>query len=565
MVLLAWMISASAALSAEQSVILQGDRYLAIGQSDLEQRGKAEAEACDRARRNLVAYLFGASYQVNQRSLRAEDEMRYSEDMVMNSRKVVLRGIVTSFEGGKCTIQYPLVEAELEKARISGSDSSLSLPLSEFGTEGATKGGILEIISYPEDIDVYIDNVRWGRTPLRFNGKFDIGEHLVRLEHPSYEIEEERVQIGRESIVRIERKMRTAKSSLTVHSKPAGARILINGRTLGETPLGPITFDAGENLSVTAEYEESDTVTQSFTLSRNERKVLEIQMPLKLGLVRLPELANEEELLIDGKKPEQVSVERGKNTIKIPVGDHTIHFKRKGKLSFPIPIKVRSEASQSIRHPQDGDFPEDQANFHALALGDNQVGFGFGYPFGQAPTALAESISTKNETHYSFQVHYCRRLFADLALRLGYEYQTYQSSDLDPNNRIVGAEIAAYGNRKLLNAYESHRGSIAAVYFPVPYLHFGGGIGTAWTDVQAVKAGLNSEAEGIWVEAGKFKTYETFRVWEFGLQSRQMMGDSTRQKEGGLYLRFVREYFPRLGGGDPIAHSILYGGVVFGF
>jgi hypothetical protein len=119
--------------------------------------------------------------------------------------------------------------------------------------------GRLLIRSTPAGATAFVDGRRVGRTPVTLRD-IDRGAHTVRVVHEGYAAGERRVTItaGRPSqsltfsLSRMQaaapvRSAADAPSPLTVESRPSGARVSVDGRVAGRTPLTLDAVTAGDH------------------------------------------------------------------------------------------------------------------------------------------------------------------------------------------------------------------------------------------------------------------------------------------------------------------------------
>ncbi|MFN7914589.1 MAG: PEGA domain-containing protein [Vicinamibacterales bacterium] len=147
-------------------------------------------------------------------------------------------------------------------------------PSSPSATRGATAAGRLNVRSTPAGARVVVDGREAGVTPTTVRD-LAVGTHLVRIAHQGYVTAERRVRIRTaqpaqsiEVDLEASRPVRQAATpaappertsgmpadaararagSLMVDSRPAGARVLVDGKLVGTTPLLLDSVEAGEH------------------------------------------------------------------------------------------------------------------------------------------------------------------------------------------------------------------------------------------------------------------------------------------------------------------------------
>lgn len=333
------------ALAGEKTVRTEGDHHVAIGESENPSDQLAKQDACNAARRELIGFVFGTAYQINQNMVRSIGILDYAQDVSSNSGEIVIRGAISETEKigetTKCTMSYPIQEANLEKERLKSANTK-TIRFTDIGDTNSIKGGILEVVTVPSEVEVLIDNQRWGVTPLRLYGKLSLGTHLIRLDHPNYTVIEENIEIGATAKTRIDKILRRATGKLSITTNPIGAKVKINGQEIGYSPKSNLEIPAGQNLKIEFEHPEAEAYSQSIHLSRDEGKILDINIPLKPSFVSLNTNPPDSAITIDGSKvaPNQ--------WIPVNAGKHDIIVERSGFESKKITFDVHGGERKAI-------------------------------------------------------------------------------------------------------------------------------------------------------------------------------------------------------------------------
>lgn len=182
----------------------------------------------------------------------------------------------------------PLREVEPSEAR-GGSEGVGS---EDAGSLKAT--GLLQAYSEPMGATVMLEGRKLGETPLLVN--LPVGSHTVSFSHEGYFSEEKTVEVKVTKSARVEVKMRpngrpiprvqdgsegtgeavSGDVQLTILSKPQ-ARVFLNGRDLGQTPLLTAGIAPG---TYTLRLEEKGYVTHSRKIVLKEGQALKLDILL---------------------------------------------------------------------------------------------------------------------------------------------------------------------------------------------------------------------------------------------------------------------------------------------
>jgi len=107
------------------------------------------------------------------------------------------------------------------------------------------EGGIA-VLSEPAGAAVYIDDRMAGKTPYE-GGEFSPKAYKVRVVKDGFEVWEKEVDIEAGRKVEVYAQLKGKEAGLEVRSVPAKARVWLDGREMGETPLN-LSLKAGQHL-----------------------------------------------------------------------------------------------------------------------------------------------------------------------------------------------------------------------------------------------------------------------------------------------------------------------------
>jgi len=349
-ILLALFLQSGLLFSGEKVVETLSENYIAHGYSEKSSKELAKLDACNSAKKELITFVFGAAFQINQNMVRSLGVMNYSQDVSINTGEIVLRAAMTETNTSdnvtKCTITYPIQEANIEKERIKSTQNNKNIRFTEIGDPNNIKGGVLEVVTIPDDTDVFIDNVRWGTTPLRLYGKLNVGTHTIRLDNPNYKIIEERFEIGNASKSRVERILKRATGKLKIITDPEGATVKINEEEITTTPTNEIELLAGQKLKIEVTHPETETNIQYITLIRDEVKTLNQKLLLRPGFISFNIIPNTDvSIEIDGiKRPFSAS----NSWIQLEAGVHAVTVSAKEYSKKVFTVDIRGGERQAI-------------------------------------------------------------------------------------------------------------------------------------------------------------------------------------------------------------------------
>lgn len=141
-----------------------------------------------------------------------------------------------------------------------------------------TRSGTVTVESTPPESEVFLDGTRSGQTPVTL--KVSPGEHALEVRYDGHrQALTLSVASGDEIIQSFDWATLTPIGALEVSSDPAGARVLIDGKVAGETPLKVDGLSLGEH-SVTVE-NGSGSVTSPVRITEDE--IAKLDVPIFSG------------------------------------------------------------------------------------------------------------------------------------------------------------------------------------------------------------------------------------------------------------------------------------------
>ena len=115
-----------------------------------------------------------------------------------------------------------------------------------YGVEVAVRVGELAVSSDPSGAAVYLDRKEVGKTPLALS-KVRLGRHQIRVQREGQENWEREVDIEGDRKVEVYAQLKSVEGGLEIRSEPNEAKVWVNGREMGLTPL-VMSAKAGQYL-----------------------------------------------------------------------------------------------------------------------------------------------------------------------------------------------------------------------------------------------------------------------------------------------------------------------------
>ncbi len=323
-VLAFFVLQERTAFAWEKNVREENGNYIAVGYSSNTDDLLAKKESCNEARKELIQFLFGAAYVINENMIRSVGVVDVSTNLSADTGTVVLIGVASENseekDAVKCKLSYPVSESNLEKERLKSVDRSASIKFNDIGDKDNLSKGTLEVISIPDGAKVILDNETWGVTPVRIYGKVSEGDHRLRIEHDNYRAIEEMIEVGRQT--RIQKILKRATAKLRILTTPEKAIVKINGEEVGHSPTGFLEILAGQQITFKVSHPEAQEYSQGLQLSADEEKTLDIKLPLKPSQFSVNVVPSKNvTIVVDGKERDYYQVNKW---IQVPAGYHSL-------------------------------------------------------------------------------------------------------------------------------------------------------------------------------------------------------------------------------------------------
>jgi hypothetical protein len=188
--------------------------------------------------------------------------------------------------------RFPMTAIETEKRRLAQGEKPLEVPLNESGTMGT--GSSLFVQSTPPGIEVYIDQERWGLTPVAIRGALAPGSHELRLVDPRYEDVQEPFFLVSGEAKHIAKILQGATAKLTVRTLPDNAQISIDGLAPAQHTLSSrrkkcsAKVKAGIEITVEARFRDGNRLSRTLILNKNEDREITFELPPPEPTMREP-------------------------------------------------------------------------------------------------------------------------------------------------------------------------------------------------------------------------------------------------------------------------------------
>lgn len=310
-------------------------RYYVGRASSKNDESEAFTEAARRATEQAIRENFGFETEIRTQAFETAKDTLLAKTISDISRRVRFEDFeqkesFKSTENGEIKVwllfRYKITSIEKEKKRLLSTPKD-TIPDYQFsGNPLDAASGTLEVTSDPPGASVFLDRalLNFIKTPLRIYGQIAPGPHTLKIDHHTSETEERSFvfELGKVNSVQV--KLKKAMGTLSIKSTPPNAKILINGKNYGTTPLDDIKLPAGIPCKLELLHDETERFAQEVVLSKNAPKELTLELPLKPSHVQITSIPEGAAFTLSGKKDYEgvtpsdwISIEPGGYSLKV--------------------------------------------------------------------------------------------------------------------------------------------------------------------------------------------------------------------------------------------------------
>ncbi len=196
--------------------------------------------------------------------------------------------------------------------------------------------------SDPSGATVRIDGRSLGTTPL--TAELGAGSHRLELSMAGRETRRRSIEVvAKEPLTVPSISLPIAAGHLTLESEPSGATVTVDGTFRGETPL-ELSVDPNRALEIKISKAGHDTATLKLTVAPRETRRQRVDLPPRVGEVKIETWPADAEVLVDGESRGQ-----GSQTLELPARPHTVEVRRDGYQTYRQTVTPRPGQTHSIK------------------------------------------------------------------------------------------------------------------------------------------------------------------------------------------------------------------------
>ena len=261
----------------EKSSYIQGSNLYAVG---IAQKSSSISSGRQRAFKNAKQEIINYLQMRNLSGYKIQTQMTFEEKQ----------------KDGTYTV-WRLVKFNLNHIKEKSFNNLLSRKIGH----QTPQSGKLKIITYPSLANIYLNSEILGKTNALF-GSVGIGEYTISLDLENFVQIQKDITIKSGETTVVITQLDRVKSTVVLSSLPDNAKILIDKKKYGTTPLDDFKLEAGKYYTLEVKHKDFFPHSEKIFVEGKEQNVFDVKLkakPSRITILSNPEKAN---ILLDGKR-----------------------------------------------------------------------------------------------------------------------------------------------------------------------------------------------------------------------------------------------------------------------
>lgn len=207
---------------------------------------------------------------------------------------------------------------------------------------------VLAIKTEPPGASVKVNGLSKGDTPCSLD-RLPAGENELVISLPGHVVYRSKIKLQANQTENLEITLKPMPGVLSAISIPTGARVFVDDKLSGQTPLTLESLEAGTH-AIKVEMDGYTTVSRSLEFQQGEKKVEEFRLEREVGILEVMTKPEGVKVFVDGKEQGVVLLSPGAPVAQyigeLAVGSHVVSLRLKGYGT--VERKVQIEKGQTI-------------------------------------------------------------------------------------------------------------------------------------------------------------------------------------------------------------------------
>jgi|GEM_PF-4354536 len=358
-VVLLLSITPVSALHAETEISLPPEDQLYkyyVGVADrVESLKEGLDEAFGHAAEQAIAENFGVATELSSESYSTSTSDQILRRFRVKSGNIFLKGLErvrSSYQeignSNKLRViaiyRYSRAAISEEKSRIlHGTISTPEFPHSNIGNQSSEFLGGLSVVTDPPLAKIWLNEMPYLKSPITIKNQIEPGIYKLLIDHPSYENIDEDIIIRANEITQIKKTLKPAKGYMRITSNPSGAKVLVDGKIIGVTPIEKFSYPAGQKFQIDLIHKDAlKSTTHDLLVYKDQTKNQHIEMIQKDSFLKL-NCPVDSRIEIDG-----IDRSGESNEIQLSAGNHQILVTKPGFQAWQKSISLSPNEKKEI-------------------------------------------------------------------------------------------------------------------------------------------------------------------------------------------------------------------------
>jgi hypothetical protein len=191
---------------------------------------------------------------------------------------------------------------------------------------------VLTVKTEPPGASVKVNGLSKGVTPCTID-RLPAGENEVNISLPDYVAYRSKIKLLANQAESLDITLKPVPGVLSVISIPTGAKLFIDDKLCGQTPLTVDAMDAGSHV-IRAEMDGFAPETRTIDFQQGEKKVEELRLERNVGMLEVMAKPDGIKVFVDGTEQGAVMLGQDNPVARfsqdVAVGDHVVSLRLKG-------------------------------------------------------------------------------------------------------------------------------------------------------------------------------------------------------------------------------------------
>ncbi|MEI8139485.1 MAG: PEGA domain-containing protein [bacterium] len=210
---------------------------------------------------------------------------------------------------------------------------------------------VLTVKTEPSGASVKVNGLSKGVTPCTID-RLPAGENELNISLPDYVVYRSKIKLLANQAESLDITLKPVPGVLSVISIPTGAKLYIDEKLCGQTPLTLDAMDAGSHV-IRAELDGFAPETRTIDFQQGEKKVEELRLERNMGIIEVMAKPDGVKVFVDGSEQGMVMLGQDNPVARfsqdVAVGDHVVSLRLKGYGTVERRVTIEKGKSVTLK------------------------------------------------------------------------------------------------------------------------------------------------------------------------------------------------------------------------